>query len=93
MIALFLLGKNFVGNGWSTLTSKDFIIPQESSLSRFRVTVMNEGSGEWWVYGQDSRYYYYFTGDKTAPYLKFPVERAAGCQGFDPTNYLTWCGL
>ena len=61
-----------------------------SDVLWFNPTVMNEGSGDWWIYGEDHRYYY-FIGDGRGRYKMFPKERAQSCQGFDPTRSDTWC--
>lgn len=78
-------------NTWFTMTEPAYVIPAESSLWRFTPIQMNDGSGDWWVYGQDHRNYYYFTGSGDPPYLVFSKARAASCVGFDHDDHLTWC--
>ena len=45
-------------NSLSFLTERGFFIPRESSIFCFEVTEWNAGSGEWWLYGEDDKYYY-----------------------------------
>ncbi len=45
-------------NGWLLLTENGYFIPKESNISRFNATKMNSGSGGWWLYGEDDKYYY-----------------------------------
>ncbi len=78
-------------NAWSLLTDRSFIIPTESSIITFKVTSMNEGSGDWWVYGEDANFYYHFMGSDQVPYTKIARNITSTCEAFDPLNYLTWC--
>lgn len=89
--ALYAAGP-LLPNGWSLLVSRGFFIPRESSVYRFRTLVEHEGSGEWWVYGEDDRYFYY-AGDGVAPhdYVTIKKSDAARCPGFRPTDFGTWC--
>ena len=45
-------------NTWYLLTCKGYFIPKESNIFIFRVTEMNEGNGEMWLYGEDCNFYY-----------------------------------
>ena len=78
-------------NAWFKLTEPAYVIPAESSPWRFTPTQMNEGSGDWWVYGQDDGNYYYFTGSGEPPYLVFPKAQAAACVGFESKDHRSWC--
>lgn len=80
-----------VSNAWLTATEPAYVIPTESSMLRFTPTRMNEGSGDWWVYGQDDRNYYYFTGSGEPPYVVMPKAEANACVGFESTDHRTWC--
>jgi hypothetical protein len=79
-----------VENLWSLVTGRGFAIPKESSLFTFRVTEMNHGSGEWWIYGQDSGHFF-GVPDEGASYLVFPRARVAECPNFQPRDLRTWC--
>ena len=73
-------------NGWHLLTGRGYAIPDSSSVFSFRPTVMNPGSGEWWLYGEDNTYYYYFD-DAT----KISKQDAEDCLGFKADDHMTWC--
>lgn len=78
-------------NAWFVMTEPAYVIPRESSLWRFSATEMNEGSGDWWIYGKDDRNYYHFTGIEEVPYIALNKVDAAACAGFDSTDISTWC--
>lgn len=84
-------GTPIASNTWFALTEPAYVIPAESSMLRFTPTQMNEGSGDWWVYGQDDRNYYYFTGSGQPPYVVFPKAQVADCAGFQRDDHRTWC--
>ncbi|OBB48327.1 hypothetical protein [Mycobacterium sp. 852002-51961_SCH5331710] len=78
-------------NAWFAVTEPAYVIPAESSPWRFTPIQMNDGSGDWWVYGQDDRNYYYFTGSGEPPYVVFPKAQATDCRGFRRDDHRTWC--
>ena len=55
-LALITIATPLGANAWSLATGQGFFIPEESSVFSFRVMRMNEGSGEWWLYGRDDEY-------------------------------------
>jgi hypothetical protein len=67
-------------------TQDVYAIPNGSSLFTFRPTEMNSGSGDWWIYGQDERNYYYFEND-----IKVSKQATKVCQAFVANDYTTWC--
>lgn len=77
-------------NGWSVLTGRGYVVPAESSVFAFEPTLMNPGSGEWWLYGEDARHYFHFTGTGAPPYTKIARSAAARCRGFDRHDVGTW---
>lgn len=88
----FLLNANAVANLWSVATGRGYLIPEESSMTRFRVTQMNGGSGEYWLYAEDeNNYYTMMEKSGTKPYLSFSKEKAANCLHFDKFEVKTWC--
>jgi len=92
LFTLVLLGYLPVGNNvWQIITSREYIIPGESSIFTFRPTVMNEGSGEWWLYGEDRYYFYHFVGSSDVSYLKISKAQALRCKGFYSQDHTTWC--
>jgi hypothetical protein len=62
-------------------------IPRGSSLFTFRPTEWNGGSGDWWIYGEDNRAYYYFEDG-----IYISKQTAKSCQGFLKNDHTTWCG-
>ena len=83
---------NYFLNRVSLVTSRGFFIPYESSLYSFQTLVTNEGSGEYWIYGEDKDRYYY-GGDGVSPnrYLSIKKKDANNCPDFNPTKFETWC--
>lgn len=73
-------------NGWHLLTGRGYEIPDDSSVFSFRPTVMNSGSGEWWLYGEDNTDYYYLDSS-----TKISKEASELCQGFKADDHTTWC--
>ena len=88
-MACLLFMTPMVANAWYLLVGNGFVIPNESSIFTFKVTQMNEGSGEWWLYGQDRQFYYHFLGENGLSYIKILKENS--CNSFDPLNSETWC--
>jgi len=78
-------------NLWFSITGRGFILPEESSIFTFKVTKMNEGSGEWWLYAEDKNYFY--TMEKTEAdklYTKISKEKAKMILTFDKYDYRSW---
>jgi len=61
--AFTLICSSFFGNLWLIVTENYYKIPKESSIFTFEPTKMNEGSGGWWIYGEDNLNYYANTLD------------------------------
>ncbi|MBI2271383.1 MAG: hypothetical protein HYU69_13650 [Bacteroidetes bacterium] len=86
------LWTNIFSNSWGLITGQGFIIPAESSIVNFKVTMMNNGSGEWWLYGEDNNYYYTtMVNDNGKGYCAIPKSDTFQCIGFDKFNYKAWC--
>jgi hypothetical protein len=49
------------------------------------------GSGEWWVYGEDSKNYYHYTGGSPRSYIALSKAQSTNCPAFDRHNIATWC--
>ena len=89
---LLIVGYAPVGvNLWFLAIDPAYVIPKESSIFVFKPTVMNPGSGDWWIYGEDKNNFYHFTGESPFPYVSCSRKLAAQCTGFQPTNHETWC--
>jgi hypothetical protein len=92
LFALFyaLVFTQLFGNLWLLLTGKGYQIPRESSVLWFRPTLMDEGLGDMWIYGEDDQFYY-FVSDGGRRYKIYPKEKAKTCRNFNPISYDTWC--
>ena len=77
-------------NGWCLLTENGYFIPQESSISRFEATKMNEGSGGWWLYGEDNKYYYGLNIEPDYSPKYFKLQKGKEPDNFDKFDYHTW---
>ena len=93
LFVLLIVRFNCVGNYYMTKIDPIYIIPNESSICRFEVNQMNNGSGDWWIYAQDDSNYYFFLGYDSLPYIVFSRSTAEKCIGFDKVNVDTWCGI
>jgi hypothetical protein len=88
----YLFPNNFIGNIWEVITDRRYIIPSESTMLRFKVIRMNEGSGDWWLYGEDdNNYYTMMDATNEKPYLLISKHIAKDCKNFDLLNFKTWC--
>ncbi|WP_290735097.1 MULTISPECIES: hypothetical protein [unclassified Fibrobacter] len=92
LVVLLMAFSNALLNCWMLLIEPNYIIPKESNIFQFDVNQMNEGSGDWWIYGQDNKNYYYYIGHDSLPYITFSNGAAQICRGFDKLNVNTWCG-
>ncbi|NRB73909.1 MAG: hypothetical protein HRU46_06090 [Verrucomicrobiales bacterium] len=52
---------------------------------------MNSGSGEWWLYGEDSNFFYAYGQTDGAHYHAFPKPNLVDCPNIDPLAFETWC--
>jgi hypothetical protein len=75
-------------NLFGLVTSEAFYIPKESSLTTFRVTLTNPGSGDWWLYGEDKENYYAISDKDHFSYLVVPKAEAP--DALDPLDKTTW---
>lgn len=80
---------NLASNAWLLLTDRHNFIPAESSIFFFDPYVIDSGSGGYWHYGKDRKYYYHFTYDPAAPYLYIPIDNT--CPHFNREDISTWC--
>ena len=79
-----------LGNLFSILTEKEYIIPKESSIFTFEATKMNEGSGGWWLYGEDNKKYYALSMDSTNMIINIDKIQSHKFKNFDKFDYKTW---
>ncbi|MFV0306107.1 MAG: hypothetical protein ACK5IC_11580 [Moheibacter sp.] len=80
---------HFTSNIFNLLIDKNYFIPEESNVFKFKPTKMNEGSGDWWLYGEDNIYYYALNiKDSTPRYHK--LKKGFEPKDFDKFNYASW---
>lgn len=87
-IAYLLFFTEFIHNITSLIASRGYFIPKESSIFTFSVILENTGNGEYWIYGEDKKYYYY---SGVLPYVF--IEKENKCPNFNKLDYRTWCGV
>lgn len=83
------LATPLASNATMLLMDRSNFIPAQSSIFFFEPSVINDGSSNYWLYGQDRTYYYHFTYQADAPYLYIPRNNT--CVDFDRTDVRTWC--
>lgn len=92
LVSWICLETHLLQNSWGLLTKNGYTIPKESSVFAFRATTMNPGNGDWWLYGEDSNYYYSQAAtQKNKTYVAIAKSKTADCMDFDPKNVQTWC--
>lgn len=80
-------------NLWLLLTDGGpggYFIPRESNVFTFRATEVNNGSGGWWLRGEDAHHVYALVEGEAA-YIVFPKDAAARCRGFVEADPDSWC--
>ena len=68
---------------------RENFIPAESSVLSFEPVAVNQGSSNYWIYGQDRTHYFHFSYEPAVPYLF--ILKSNTCPGFDRLNVKTWC--
>ena len=92
VIAVFLSSRLGI-NSWPLLTdggSGGYFVPRESSVFAFKPTEMNQGSGGWWLRGEDGNNLYAVVGGGPG-YVVFPKVATARCHGFVQSDPKSWC--
>lgn len=79
-----------LGNLFSILTENEYIIPKESSIFTFEATKMNEGSGGWWMYGEDNKKYYALSMNSINKIISIDKSQSQKIKNFDKLDYKTW---
>lgn len=65
-------------------------IPKESSVFTFKATKMHEGSGGWWIYGEDNKKFYALSTDSLNTIICIDKIQSQKTKNFDKLNYKTW---
>lgn len=76
-------------NALMLLTDPVNFIPRESSIWTFEPYEINQGSSNYWLYGEDAHRYYYFVYTSDEPYRS--IAKRNQCAGFDKRDVRTWC--
>ncbi|MEB0225336.1 hypothetical protein [Pseudomonas sp. 10S4] len=76
-------------NALMLLTDRVNFIPRESSIWTFEPYEINQGSSNYWLYGEDAHRYYYFVYTPDEPYRS--IAKRNQCAGFDKRDVRTWC--
>ncbi|QSB28557.1 hypothetical protein [Flavobacterium sp. CLA17] len=94
IIFLFaLFGSSFFGNIWGCLIDPAYYIPKESNTFIFNAKVMQNGSSDAWIYGEDYNNYYYNSGLNKKEIISLSKEEAKKCPDFNALNIKSWCGI
>jgi hypothetical protein len=78
-------------NLWLSTTESEYRIPGESNMLTFVPLMLNQGSGDWWIYGEDGNNYYYHEGEGENDYYILKKSKANLCENFNPVDIETWC--
>ena len=90
LIAIFIMS-NISSNLFLSLTGTGFFIPTESNIIQFRPSIMNQGSGEWWLYAQDLNNYYALEDSFDEGFYNYIfIHRDNIPNGFNPIDKNTW---
>lgn len=81
---------HFFGNLWNLVTGRGYFIPEESNMFTFNVTEWNDGSGEWWLYGEDKKSCYALNTEPDYTPKYFRMEKGKEGEGFDKFDFRTW---
>ena len=65
-------------------------IPKDSNIFTFNATVIADGNGDYWEYGEDLTYYYYYDLYEKSP-TYYMISKDNNCTNFNPKNFETWC--
>ncbi len=74
-------------NALMMLMDRINFISSESSIFSFEPYEINEGSSNYWIYGEDGENYYYFSYEPAAPYVFIPKSNT--CPSFDRLDHAT----
>lgn len=80
---------NVYSNATMLLMDSINFLPKESSIFTFHPYEINQGSSNWWIYGEDKNNYYYFSYEEEAPY--YLIHKDNNCNNFNKADIATWC--
>ncbi|MBN6712212.1 hypothetical protein JFL47_13845 [Haemophilus haemoglobinophilus] len=71
------------------LIEGDGYVPNKSNIWDFNITQIDEGSGGYWRYGKDDKFYYFFSLWEEDVY--FYISKDNSCANFNEKDINTWC--
>ena len=79
VLVILVLGmkpiQRLIINLWFLTTAKStYYIPPETNILSFNPILMNQGSGEWWVYAEDGVRAYHMHPDSVDMYYLIPLR-------------------
>lgn len=79
-------------NCYSLAANRGYFIPTESNIWIFKSIKDNEGSGEYWLFGEDLKNYYkYSENQEFGHYHWISKENTSKCMSFNSLDPKTWC--
>ncbi|MFH7013003.1 hypothetical protein ACHRV5_14130 [Flavobacterium sp. FlaQc-52] len=81
----------FLENLWGCLIDPNYYIPKQSNVFVFNSIVMENGSSDAWIYGEDDTNYYYNAGIKKEEIIAISKEQSKKCLDFNVQNINSWC--
>ena len=88
-IAMMFIFTYVFSNLWMMITDHTNYIPKESNVFFFQPTQIDDGSGGYWRYGEDLKYFYYFSEEEQNVYYSYSKEN--NCENFNKIDISTWC--
>ncbi len=73
------------------VSPNDYYIPKESSLCEFKPLSFPDGSGQYWLYGEDKLNYYSSESSNGSDYIYIAHKEAEKCFRFNSMDISTWC--
>lgn len=89
IIFLFSYHSYIFSNIWLITLDPSNFIPAESNIFFFHPTQIDDGSGGYWRYAEDLKYFYYFSEVQDHTY--YLHEKKNHCPDFNQTDIKTWC--
>lgn len=89
VLAIAGLSTPVLSNALMLLMDNGNFIPAQSSIWTFEPYEINQGSSNYWIYGEDRVNYYYFAYTPETPYRL--IAKRNQCVGFDKRDVRTWC--
>ncbi|UXN04614.1 hypothetical protein [Bartonella sp. HY406] len=73
LLILYICSENILSNTYFILIDKGYHIPEQSSIFKFKPIIMNNGSGDYWLLGEDDNNIYIVTDDGEKSIAKMDI--------------------